>query len=80
MTQYGYKVQNEGGRGFLRKGFTKILVCEVKKSWRCTQMLIILNFNSKFWKYKKQFLILYHERRGFAIQNINETIINQNTV
>lgn len=41
------------------------------------QMLIILNFNAKFWKYKKQFLILYHERRGFAIQNINETIINQ---
>ncbi len=44
------------------------------------QMLIILNFNSKFWKYKKQFLILYHERRGFAIQNINELLLIKNTV
>lgn len=44
------------------------------------QMLIILNFNAKFWKYKKQFLILYHERRGFAIQSINELLLIKNTV
>lgn len=45
------------------------------------QMLIILNFNAKFWKYKKQFLILYHERRGFAIQKtLMKLLLIKNTV